>query len=162
LDTNAEASFRRITPTRGLERKTWIIRSSTKEAVLFYHDLQISAHFTEKRKMLQDLENMEKGHMTILEGIRRKDIEALEIPDVQNLHISDYLVKEETSGELSYQDILIIAMKREESSHRLYGDLAGKSSDEGVKKLFLKLASEEAKHKLIFERIYDEEILTQD
>jgi rubrerythrin len=133
-----------------------------EEAVRFYHDLQASAHFTEKRKLLQDLENMEKGHISILEGIRRKDIEALEIPDVQNLHISDYLVKEEPSGELSYQDILIIAIKREESSHRLYGDLGGKSGDVGVKKLFLRLASEEAKHKLIFEKMYDEEILTQD
>jgi rubrerythrin len=131
-------------------------------AVRFYRDLQSSSHFTEKRKLLQDLENMEKGHITILEGIRRKNVGALEIPDVQNLHISDYLVKAEPSGELSYQDILIIAMKREESSHRLYGDLAGKSGDAETKKLFFKLASEEAKHKLIFEKMYDEEILTQD
>jgi rubrerythrin len=133
-----------------------------REAVRFYHELQAYTYFSEKQKLLQNLERMERGHITTLEGIRRQSLETIEVPDVQNLHISDYLVAEEPSGEMSYQDVLITAMKREEASHRLYGDLAGKSSDAGMKKLFLKLASEEAKHKLLFEKLYDEEILTQD
>jgi len=131
------------------------------EAVRFYHNLQESVHFTEKRNLLHDLENMERGHVTVLERLRRQDIGTIEIPEVQDLHISDYIVQEEPSGELSYQDILIVAMKREESSHRLYRDLAEKSGDASVKKLFMKLASEEAKHKLLFEKMYDDEVLTQ-
>ena len=81
---------------------------------------------------------------------------------MEHLHISDYIVEPSKNGELRYQDVLIIGMKREEASFTLYTDLAERSSDDDVKKLFLKLASEEAKHKLFFERIYDEEILTQD
>ena len=132
-----------------------------KEAVQFYHELQTSVHFTERAKLLVNLEQMEKGHVTMLEGIRDRKIEKLVIPEVENLHISEYIVQGEPSGELSYQDILIMAMKREESSHRLYTDLAAKTTDTGVKKLFSKLASEEAKHKLLFEKMYDEEILTE-
>jgi rubrerythrin len=132
-----------------------------KEAVQFYHELQDSVHFTERRNLLVNLEHMEKGHVAILEGIRDQDIEKIDIPEIEDLHISEYIVNDEPTGELRYQDILIIAMKREEASHRLYSDLAGMTTDTGVRKLFLKLASEEAKHKLLFEKMYDDEILTE-
>ena len=108
-----------------------------------------------------NLEHMEKGHVAILEGIRDQNMEKIDISEIEDLHISEYLVYDEPSRELSYQDILIIAMKREEASHRLYSDLAAKTTDTGVRKLFSKLASEEAKHKLLFEKMYDDENLTE-
>ena len=132
-----------------------------KEAAQFYHELQGSVYFTERKELLMDFENMEKGHITILKRIRSKDIEEIDIPEVEDLHISDYIIHDEPTGELNYQDILIIAMKREEASNRLYSDLAAGTRDAGVRKLFLKLASEEAKHKLFFEKIYDDEVLSQ-
>jgi rubrerythrin len=132
-----------------------------KEAVQFYHELQESVHFTERRNLLVNLEHMEKVHIAMLEGIREQNIEKIDISEIEDLHISEYIVHDEPSGELSYQDILIVAMKREEASHRLYSDLAAKTTDTGVRKLFLKLASEEAKHKLLFEKMYDDEILTE-
>jgi len=132
-----------------------------KEAVQFYHELQESVHFTERRNLLVNLENMEKGHVTILKGIRDQGFENIDTPEIEDLHISEYIVHDKPSGELSFQDILIVAMKREEASHRLYSDLAAKTTDTGIRKLFLKLASEEAKHKLLFEKMYDDEILTE-
>jgi rubrerythrin len=133
-----------------------------KEAVRFYHEMQSSVHFTERKKLLHDLENMEKGHIAILENVGRQKINDITVPDVQDLRISDYIVDEELSGEPTYEDILIMAMKREQTSYRLYHDLAEISAEYNVKKLFLKLASEEAKHKLLFEEMYDEEMLSQD
>ncbi len=62
---------------------------------------------------------------------------------------------------MNYQDIIILAMKREEASYRLYNDMAARVGNQNIKKLFLKLTSEEAKHKLHFEKIYDNEILTE-
>ncbi len=50
-------------------------------------------------------------------------------------------------------------MKNEEHSVKLYNDLKESSVDEDPKRLFEFLAREEAKHKLKFEKIYDEEIL---
>jgi len=44
----------------------------------------------------------------------------------------------------------------------IYTDLSEKNIDSNLKKLFLKLASEEAQHKLVFEKLYDDEILEQD
>jgi len=133
-----------------------------KDAVQFYHDLGGKSFFSEKKKLFVSLENMEKGHIRILNSIKQKRSQSIVVPVVQNLHISDYMVAPPAEGELSYQDILIIAMKREEASYRLYTDLAEKNNDTDIKKLFLKLASEEAQHKLLFERMYDKEILDQD
>ena len=133
-----------------------------KEAVEFYRKLQNIVKFAERKNLLQELEKIEEGHIKILERIRTGDISRRDASEVQNLHISEYLVEAAFSEDMSYQDILIIAMKREESATRLYNDLADSSSDAGAKELFLKLASEEAKHKLKFEQMYDEDILTED
>ena len=133
-----------------------------KEAVDFYRTLQNMVKFRERIKFLKELEKAEEGHIKILESIRKGDINQNDVPDVQNLHISEYLVEAPFSEDMGYQDILITAMKREEASTNLYNDLASKSSDADEKLLFQKLASEEAKHKLYFEQLYDKDILSED
>ncbi len=132
-----------------------------KEAVQFYHDLQEKSYFSAKKELFNSLENMERKHIQVLTRIKQEGSKSIDVPAVQNLHISDYMVTPPADSELSYQDILIMAMKREEASYRLYTDLADKNQNEGIRKLFMKLASEEAQHKLLFERMYDEEILDQ-
>ena len=137
-----------------------------EEAVSFYRDLQANIHFSERKKLLHDFELMELGHINALKGIRGQidqgSIDSVAVPEVSDLHISDYIVQPNNEGEMAYQDILITAMKREEKSFSLYTDLAERSINPEIKKLLLKLASEEAQHKLYFERIYDDEILNQD
>ncbi len=132
-----------------------------KEAVSFYQDLQEKAKFTAHKQMLKELEDMEKGHIEILQSILSKGVEDIEEKKVKNLKISDYIVKPEEEQVTSYQDILIIAMKREEHSKKLYEDIAGGVSDAKLKKVFLRLSSEEAEHKLKFEKLYDEMILKE-
>lgn len=131
-----------------------------RKAVKFYQDLQKITKFSEKKKLLKDLENMEKGHIEILNRLRNDEIKNIEIKEIQNLHISDYLIPAEPSADMSYQDIIVIAIKKEEKAYNLYNDLALKINNEDAKKMFLKLALEEAKHKNIFEQIYDEEVLS--
>ncbi len=69
------------------------------------------------------------------------------------------MVDVDVSEKLSYQDALILAMKREKKAYRLYSDLASKIDDTALKQVFLGLAQEEAKHKWYFEVEYDEHIL---
>ena len=132
-----------------------------KEAVQFYQELQQMVNFQSHRDVLKLYEEMEKGHIVILEKMRH-EIEVKiggAFPRVENLLISDYLVESKPSAEMTYQDILIIAMKREEKANKLYTKLADQSTDSDVKKVFLRIASEEAMHKNLFEKIYDKEIL---
>ncbi|MBW6513777.1 MAG: ferritin family protein [Candidatus Syntrophosphaera sp.] len=127
-----------------------------QEAVQFYRDLQQETKFQAQREMLKDLEGMEMGHIVVIESIRRKGVSEADIPKVQNMQISEYLSAEMDSLDLSYQNILIKAMKREENSFKLYSEMSAKFPDSEISTLFRKLAADEAKHKLLFEKLYDD------
>ena len=80
---------------------------------------------------------------------------------VANLRISDYLVDADTTPAMSYQEALILAIKREQAAMILYSDLAASTADRQLRKLFEGLAQEEAKHKLRFETEYDEHVFKE-
>ncbi len=130
-----------------------------KEAVQFYVDLQEVAKFAAQKVMLGELADMERGHIRVLESIRQQGGTEKAVASVPNLQISEYLVPAKPTAEMTYQDIIITAMKREEKSKALYENLASKIDDEELSAMLLRIAAEEAQHKLRFEKIYDEEIL---
>jgi len=127
-----------------------------KEAVAFYKNLQSEAKFTAHKEMLSELEAMEMGHIVVIESIRHKGVNPEDIQKSPNLKISEYLTKELDDVELSYQNILIKAMKREENSFKLYTEMSLKFPDVEISTLFRRLAADEAKHKLHFEKLYDD------
>ncbi len=127
-----------------------------KDAVQFYRDLQGNAKFADQKSMLKELEEMEMGHILMIESLRTKQPAEMIIKPVPNLHISEYLTTEVDKLDLTYQNILIKAMKREEMSVKLYTEMSTKFPDTELSILFKKLASEEAGHKLHFEKLYDE------
>jgi len=127
-----------------------------QEAVALYKALQQEARFTAHKEMLAELEAMEMGHIVVIESIRQKGVKPEDITKSPNLKISEYLTRELDEQELSYQSILIKAMKREENSQKLYSDMAVKFPDAEIALLFRRLAADEAKHKLHFENLYDD------
>jgi len=132
-----------------------------KEAVEFYQELQTKTKFAEMKDTLKDLEMMERGHINTLETIRKQGAEKVEVKEVADLKISDYMADIEPAPEMDYENILIVAMKREQKSKELYEDLAGRFKGEEIEKILLKIASEEAEHKLKFEKIYDQHVLRE-
>jgi len=127
-----------------------------QEAVAFYRELQKEARFADQKEMLKELEDMEMGHIVVIESIRKKGVKPEDIQKTPNLQISEYLSKDLDEDELTYQNILIKAMKREENSYKLYTEMSQKFSDQEISTLFKRLASDEAKHKLHFEQLYDD------
>jgi rubrerythrin len=77
-----------------------------------------------------------------------------------DLKMADYLVDVEETPEMTYQDALIIAMKREQVAFKLYTDMAEQVEEPELKSLFESLAREEAAHKNYFESEYDDKIYT--
>ncbi len=130
-----------------------------KEAVQFYTDLQEIAKFAAQKVMLGELADMERGHIKVLEGIRKQGNTDKAVSSVPDLQISEYLVPAKPTAQMTYQDIIITAMKREEKSKALYENIAAKIDDAELAAMLLHIAAEEAQHKLRFEKIYDEEIL---
>ncbi len=101
------------------------------------------------------------GHKKKLQGIKEGKRLVPSHGKVLDLKISDYTVDVEFSEDMTYQQCLILAMKREKAAFRLYMDLAQSSEDQEMKLTFTALAQEEAKHKLRFEVEYDEVILVE-
>ena len=56
---------------------------------------------------------------------------------------------------MNYTELLVVAMKKEKLSYKLYMNLAELAQRKELKDIFLKLAQEEAAHKLRFEIEYD-------
>jgi rubrerythrin len=79
--------------------------------------------------------------------------------EVLALKISDSLVEVDARDNISYQDALIVAMKRERAAFELYSNMAEKVPDADLMQVFVGLVKEEAKHKLFFEIEYEERVL---
>jgi len=129
------------------------------EAFNFYTSASQVAKYSGAKDLFLELAKQEEGHQKLLENLNMEKIALAKIKPVPNLKISDYMVDAEFRPDLSYAELLRIAMKREERSVKLYEDLKGTNPDEDLKKLFTFLIQEESKHKLRLEKIYDEEIL---
>jgi rubrerythrin len=129
------------------------------ESVDFYNEAKKIVKHSGTRELFSNFAKQEEGHKKKLEEVRSGKIVLGRIEKVPNLQISDYLVEVELKPNISYAEILRIAMKREERSVELYTDLNQKNENENLKNLFTFLVQEESKHKYALEKIYDDEIL---
>jgi len=101
----------------------------------------------------------ELRHKMTLESVKRQGKIEFDEEKVKNLGIADYADDVHPQPDMSYADILLLAMKKEKASYRLYLDLAATALSEELTNTFLLLAQEEAKHKLRFEIEYDDVVL---
>ncbi len=129
------------------------------EAEKFYKRLAGWADDHKMRDVFDKFAIEELRHKMKLEAIKRQGKIELDEEKVQNLGIADYAAEVKLQPDMSYADILIIAMKREKAAYRLYLDLAASALSEELTNTFLMLAQEEAKHKLRFEIEYDDAVL---
>lgn len=130
-----------------------------KDAFNFYTKASQVAKYSGARELFIDFSKEEEKHRKLLEEITLEKIDQLRVETVPDLKISDYMVDVEFRPDLSYADILRVAMKMEERSLKLYTDLRETAKGEEMNKLFEFLASQEAKHKYSLEKKYDEDIL---
>lgn len=130
------------------------------EAAEFYRKLQGIVKLPSSREFLKELEEMEISHQKILQNYLDSPNKINLIAQPNDLQISNFMDPVEPESEMTFQQILIIAMKREENAMNLYQQLA-KEVEGDAKNVFLRLSQEEAKHKLQLETIYDEEILKE-
>ena len=131
-----------------------------QEAYEFYEGLAENADSPRMASIFNSFAKEERGHKTKLEAVKAgKELVPSE-KAVMDLKIGDYLVDVKATPNMGYQDALIVAMKKEKAAFRLYTDLS-EATDDPLKTTFLALAQEEAKHKLRFETLYDDDILRE-
>ena len=104
-------------------------------------------------KSLEFLKSMSKEELNTL----RRTIESILFPEPIPVSI-DHEASDVRKGK-STQDILISAIKREDSAVKFFTDLSGQAGK--LQSTFQRLAAEEKKHKLRLETFYDDHILSQ-
>ncbi|MGE5343373.1 MAG: ferritin family protein [Candidatus Omnitrophota bacterium] len=113
-------------------------------------------------QLFDDLAREEVKHKEHLLEVKKGHTLKPSNQEIVDLKISDYMVSEEASTRMNYQDALVLAMNKEKESFKLYTGLASMTRDQDMQLAFNALAQEEAKHKLRLEIIYDDEILKED
>ena len=132
-----------------------------REAVEFYDNISKNEEdFSGSKQMFKEFAIEEQKHEKILRDFKTKGIskslEEYQLKWITDIKRGDYLVDLEYEKGLPYNEILLLAIKREEKALRLYNDFLEKADTDESKKLFKVLCQEEAKHKLALETIYDD------
>jgi len=133
-----------------------------ENAYNFYTRAQEMAGLSNVKDLFEELAGEEKKHQEVItsyiEEQKAKGAEwnpAEDLGDTEEVGYTKYLIKIELSEDTTYQDALIIALKREERSYELFSNFYKVAKDEGVKKLFSRLMDDEIRHLKMIEERYD-------
>ena len=133
---------------------------SEKVAAAFYDEVSEKEPFAGSKEMLKEFAAEERKHQALLEKFLAegvdKSVAEYELKWVTDIKRSNYIVEMEYTEGMVYNDLLMLAMQREEKALALYNKLEKEVEDAASKKLFQVLAQEEAKHKLFLETKYDD------
>ena len=106
------------------------------------------------RATLEGFAQEELQHRAKLEAVKAGRI-TLEREKVGDLGIGDKLEDTKPHAKMDYPELLVFAIKKEDSAHRLYAAMASIFSEPDLKDIFNNLAEEEDAHKRRFEIEYD-------
>jgi rubrerythrin len=129
-----------------------------KEAEKFYQEASKKESYSGTRELFKEFALEERGHVKMLENLSKKkdNPEGFKEKNIPDLKISDTMVELTYEPDMPYDDILRVAIKREEKALKFYTDLGGTAKADSLKKVFKVLAQEEAKHKLKLETLLDD------
>lgn len=127
-----------------------------REAQAFYAEWSAKAHSPAITTLFAELAQAERGHEEMLQtvSIDRLLTEKRSIPDPG---LSELLVEPPASPDMTLQQAMVLAMKREATSVALYERLA--TFPGPARAIFEALADEERRHKLRLEEDYEKEVL---
>ena len=130
------------------------------EAAEFYTHLSQEESFSGSGKMFEEFAREERKHQKMLEEFKTRGITAsaqdYRFKWITDIKRSNYVVDLEYQKGMGYNEILMLAMKREEKALKLYNEFLEQADTDESKKLFKILCQEEAKHKLALETMYDD------
>jgi len=111
------------------------------------------------KRLLEGLAAEELQHREMLELELMKSGQVVK-PQIELPQEEQISVEAPPDLDINYKDILLMGVKKEDISFKLYVNLAGRVKDPESKKILLELAEFEMKHKIMFEREY-EKVLKQ-
>jgi len=133
-----------------------------EEAYEFYTKASENAELPSSKQLLLELARQEEGHkkklMNALGGGVCETFTCSTIEEFEGHDLSKYLIEIPLDAGSTSQDILIVAIKREEGARDFYKSLSELTTSTSHRTVFESLAKEEQNHKDRLESIYDEQI----
>ncbi len=133
------------------------------DAYNFYTEAKKAAQTSNAKTFFDQLAQQELIHKQKLESMKLSQEVMM---DLSALTIDDYVVHESFSPDMQfhmeYQQILLLAIKREAMSEKLYTDMRKVVKDPEQQKIFDRLIKEERSHRDALQMEYDAYVLTED
>lgn len=133
-----------------------------REAITFYEGIAKKIENPVVKDAILRMADEERKHERLLAGLTVAQIQFARQPSQPDIKLSDYLVETPPTKDMNYQELLVIAMKREEKSYALYSELELRASDDATRKVFTLLKGEELKHKSRLEKEYEDRVMRED
>ncbi len=132
-----------------------------KEAAAGYRQLAGIVETPGLRVLALELEQEEIHHRELLENLRPETWEHPNSSPVADLGLSDAPADEALSPDMTVQDLLLFAAKKEKRATELYAGLARAADSRPLRELFEFLADQERVHKLKIETEYERIVLKE-
>ncbi len=133
-----------------------------EEAYEFYKQASEHAELPSSKKLLMELGKQEIGHKEKLQSALKGGVcdtfSCTTMDEFKSMDLTKYLVEIPLDPSSTSQDILIVAIKREEGAYDFYKALSELTTTPEHRTVFETLAKEERMHKERLESIYDTHI----
>ncbi len=141
-----------------MDAKELVAKAAEEEekSYKFYMDAINLTNDAAAKIWLKELAEEEIKHKEMLQSFDTSKITKFEPGEIQDLHITEFLVDKDVTDIKDFQDVLIVAMKKEQKAYNFYVSMAQSSDNEDMRNLCKILAQEELKHKHKIELYYDD------
>jgi rubrerythrin len=131
-----------------------------REAAAFYTECAGMESMSGIKDMLMEFAAQETKHEEMLKSLASggivEGIDDYKFVWIKDIKRSNYVVDMEYKPGMPYNEVLMLAAKREEAALALYNELQRNAEDDESRNLFKVLCQEEAKHKLFLETTLDD------
>jgi rubrerythrin len=132
-----------------------------EEAARGYGEMADAAKMPGLKELLLELKRDEENHKRILENFSAGELDLTSRAEVPDLKISDFVAEEPMDDDMSFQDLLLFAARKEKKAVELYERLAALTEGDVHKKTFEFLASQEREHKFKLEAEYEKRVFEE-
>ncbi len=140
---------------------TFAIRREV-EAAQGYGEMAARASTPGLRELLLELKGEEENHRRLLMKVASGGISEAAAPLPPDMGLIDALEDIPLAPDMTFQELLIFAARKEKKAEELYTSLALRPELAAHRKVFEFLTSQERSHKLKLEAAYEERVLTED
>ncbi len=130
-----------------------------EEAARGYGQMADTAKMPGLKELLLELKREEENHKRILENFSADELSRMTQTEVPDLKIIDFVAEEPMDDDMSFQDLLLFAARKEKKAVELYERLASLTEGDAHKKTFEFLAGQEREHKFKLEAEYEKRVL---